>query len=348
MPGRWRWPSCRSGSCPIASSGTRGATPSLPCSGLGPCCWRSPHLDARLASKRFLSSLAQPLERAPHLVDQNRGAGSSSWLWTLRPGGSPAAFASLLRPARFVPPEVLAFSGLFVAVLTAGGLWMTLLLRQTVAAFWLTLLIPMATITVYAVIGGADWMICTALGLYAVAAFFLARRQFLRLQDTAWTGGVLSFGRGRAAAERIRPAGAQALGGFVAEGTAIAAGHAGGNGLPVGAASGSCGRCARPAPMFSARRRYWRWRCLACSGWLCRCWRAAKAWPTSANSAPWTHFCACPFRAALQFAVKLIFVLVLGGLLSAALLCAVEGVGSAMGVGCLDAIGTPSMGRDWT
>ncbi len=109
---------------------------------------------------------------------------------------------SIIRPVRLAPPEILASFGLFVAVFTAGGLWMTLLLRQTVAAFWLAVLIPMAAIHAMEDIGGAEWMAYAALGLYAVAAFFLARRQFLQMQDTAWTGGVISFRVGRTAAER--------------------------------------------------------------------------------------------------------------------------------------------------
>jgi hypothetical protein len=113
------------------------------------------------------------------------------------------SLCSIHRPAALVPPMDLAVIGLFEAVFIAGGLWMTLLLRQTVAAFWLTVLIPMAMVSAIELIGGADWMIFASLGVYAVAGFFLARWQFLHMQDTAWTGGVISFGRARAVGEQV-------------------------------------------------------------------------------------------------------------------------------------------------
>jgi ABC-type transport system involved in multi-copper enzyme maturation permease subunit len=105
---------------------------------------------------------------------------------------------SILRPALRALPEILAFSGAIVAIYAAGVLWMTLLLRQVVAAFWLAILIPMVMVIPIQAMGGTDWMIFTVLGFYAAVAFFLARWQFLHLQDTAWTGGVITFGRGRA------------------------------------------------------------------------------------------------------------------------------------------------------
>ena len=83
----------------------------------------------------------------------------------------------------------------------AGALWMTLLLRQVAAAFWLTLLVPMVTAIFVRAIGGNDWVVFTALGLYAAAGLFMARRQFAGLQDTAWTGGIVTLGAGRAVAE---------------------------------------------------------------------------------------------------------------------------------------------------
>ncbi len=112
------------------------------------------------------------------------------------------SFCSIHVPACWVPPKDMANAGVFVAVFAAGGLWMTLLFRQVAAAFWLTFLIPMAMMTISNALGAAEWMGFTALGLYSVAAFFLARWQFLHLQDTAWTGGVIAFGGRRALAER--------------------------------------------------------------------------------------------------------------------------------------------------
>lgn len=128
--------------------------------------------------------LAQPLERSriwwTKIMVLAVFMSLSYDAWSLS-----GSLCSLLRPVLLTPSGFLASCALFAAVLAAGGLWMTLLLRQTVAAFWLTLFIPFAAITAIQGIGGADWMVLTALCLYAVAAFFLARRQFLRLQDTA-------------------------------------------------------------------------------------------------------------------------------------------------------------------
>ena len=96
-------------------------------------------------------------------------------------------------------PAVLPLAALMVVVLTAGALWLTLLLRQIVAAFCLAFFVPLAAASVIQMLGGKDWAIATVLGFYAIAVFFLARNQFLHLQDAAWTGGVISFGRSRVA-----------------------------------------------------------------------------------------------------------------------------------------------------
>jgi len=79
---------------------------------------------------------------------------------------------------------------------------MTLWLRQIVAAFWLTVLVPIGLLGVVTAFDGKELLMAVALGLYGVAGFFLARRQLLYLEDTAWTGGVISFNGGRAAVER--------------------------------------------------------------------------------------------------------------------------------------------------
>jgi ABC-type transport system involved in multi-copper enzyme maturation permease subunit len=111
---------------------------------------------------------------------------------------------SLFQPKMMAEADTLAGLALMAVVLTASGLWMTLLLRHTVAALLLTTLVPVAALTFINAIGGIVRLILgvTALGVYPVIAFFLAKRQFLRMQDTAWTGGVIAFSGGRAAAER--------------------------------------------------------------------------------------------------------------------------------------------------
>lgn len=85
---------------------------------------------------------------------------------------------------------------------TAGAICLALLLRQVAAAFWLALLIPMALMLGLEALRIIDSFLFAILGLYAVAAFLLARWQFLHLQDTAWTGGVVAFGRQRQATEQ--------------------------------------------------------------------------------------------------------------------------------------------------
>lgn len=90
--------------------------------------------------------------------------------------------------------DLLDIFALVVLATFATGLWSTLLLRQVIAAFWLTLLIPVAL----AFSGGADSLtshivIDSVLVLYSVAGFILARRQFLQAQEAGWTGGTIAF-----------------------------------------------------------------------------------------------------------------------------------------------------------
>ena len=144
--------------------------------------------------------LAQPLERAR--IWWTKIAVLAVFVvlvfdaWCLSTG-----LCAMHRPALWPAPADMASGVFFAAALVAGGLWMTLLLRQTVAAFWLAILIPLAVCLVIEGLGGEEWMIFPALGLYAGGGLLLSRWQFLRLQDTAWTGGVLSLGRWQATAE---------------------------------------------------------------------------------------------------------------------------------------------------
>lgn len=83
----------------------------------------------------------------------------------------------------------------------SGGLWTTLLLRQTIGAFWFTLLIPLAfsfgidmLLESFGVSDSiANKVIAGLLIAYSVAGFLLARRLFLGAQDTQWTGGHIAF-----------------------------------------------------------------------------------------------------------------------------------------------------------
>jgi ABC-type transport system involved in multi-copper enzyme maturation permease subunit len=86
-------------------------------------------------------------------------------------------------------------SGALIALITlAGGLWSTLLIRQTVAAFWITLAAPYL---IFLVLGG--WADCSvkvvgsALVIYSLIGLWWSWRLFSRAQDAQWTGGNVSL-----------------------------------------------------------------------------------------------------------------------------------------------------------
>jgi ABC-type transport system involved in multi-copper enzyme maturation permease subunit len=94
--------------------------------------------------------------------------------------------------------DALMVGGLGAVAGLAGGLWTTLLFRQVSAAFWFTLLVPTGLgLLVGQLLGGfSDTVVrvgmCAVLGLYSAVGFVWARRLFQRVQDTQWTGGVVS------------------------------------------------------------------------------------------------------------------------------------------------------------
>ena len=109
--------------------------------------------------------------------------------------------------------------GSYVALLVAlaGGLWTVLLLRQSAAAFWITILAPAWLLTAIMFFfpdrfSNIDRIVETVLysaaGLYTVLGFWLAHRLFHQAQDVAWTGGVISFSTWRYFESGSRPSGA--------------------------------------------------------------------------------------------------------------------------------------------
>jgi ABC-type transport system involved in multi-copper enzyme maturation permease subunit len=85
-------------------------------------------------------------------------------------------------------------------VVYSGALWTVLLLRQVVAAFWLTVLIPamLAMFTMYftqelGVGAQMDSWIIVVLVIYSIVGFWAAMRMFLRAQDVQWTGGEIAL-----------------------------------------------------------------------------------------------------------------------------------------------------------
>lgn len=88
----------------------------------------------------------------------------------------------------------------FVVAAVSGGLWTTLLLRQVIAAFWVSLLIPfVVVVTVFSlneeVVHPVQQilMLTVILLIYSVVSYWFARWQFLHAQDAAWTDGILAL-----------------------------------------------------------------------------------------------------------------------------------------------------------
>jgi len=78
----------------------------------------------------------------------------------------------------------------------SGALWLTLLLRQLLAAFWLSLLLPLApTLLISTAVDATrrEWWIAAVLLLYSLVSFLAARKLFLHAQDVAWTGGAVTL-----------------------------------------------------------------------------------------------------------------------------------------------------------
>lgn len=91
-------------------------------------------------------------------------------------------------------------SGVALLIALTGGLWTTLLLRQIAAAFWITFLVPLGILMAIMLfmpekvpVNIVSTLLYILAGIYSVAGFWFAHRQFHRAQDAAWTGGVINF-----------------------------------------------------------------------------------------------------------------------------------------------------------
>ncbi len=92
-------------------------------------------------------------------------------------------------------------TALFVLVIFSGGLWTSLLFRQTAAALWIALLLPLAlAISADAVVShltGETAVYNGALAAltiaYSVGGFLFAWWLFLRAEDAQWTGGTVAL-----------------------------------------------------------------------------------------------------------------------------------------------------------
>ena len=155
--------------------------------------------------KTFSNSLAQPVSRRR--------------LWLVKTGMLVVAFLSVLAAGllswsvcfwhKAVLADALAdnfrVAALGVMAFLSGGLWTALLFRQVTAAFWFTLLTPIALLFwVGELADHYQWpgdhsvnLLAVVLGFYSIAGFFGARWLFFRAQDVQWTGGNILFLRRR-------------------------------------------------------------------------------------------------------------------------------------------------------
>ncbi|MCL5097037.1 MAG: ABC transporter permease [Candidatus Omnitrophica bacterium] len=228
--------------------------------------------------------------------------------------------------------DILPIGGPLVVAIFAGGLWTALLLRQVMAAYWFTLLVPGAIAMVVLINRGSSWVVAVVLVLYSIAGFWWGRRLFLRAQSVAWTGGTVALPGWRTvsaapgAATRVwRPLralcakelqlhqvnlmGMAAL--FLVHLGVLFLRKAGQYtyGEMIGTA----------VDLFGL---IWLFVPLVVGGLSIADERRLGTMDT--------HLC-LPVSSRAQFAVKLSFVVVLGGLLSAVLLFIAEGIGTAMG-----------------
>jgi ABC-type transport system involved in multi-copper enzyme maturation permease subunit len=99
--------------------------------------------------------------------------------------------------------DILIGTWLFLLVIYSGALWTVLLLRQVAAAFWFTLLTPGVVLGL--IVGlwpdkystASEPAVIVGLVTYSLTGLWFARRLFLRAEDVAWTGGIISVPGGR-------------------------------------------------------------------------------------------------------------------------------------------------------
>lgn len=92
--------------------------------------------------------------------------------------------------------KLLGMWTLAAVVAATGALWLTLLLRQLLAAFWLALLAPLAITLLISALPDEDVrkaVLIFVLVIYSGASLLLGKKLFLSAQDVAWTGGTLTL-----------------------------------------------------------------------------------------------------------------------------------------------------------
>jgi hypothetical protein len=144
-----------------------------------------------LALNTFPLMLAEPVERSriwwTKISVLSGGLATVFVAWML---SCAAWFNSGSRPG--IPTSMLVAPATIAAVAFAGGLWTTLLLQQVTAALWFTILVP-AAITVIGANTVSDPVLVAVLGVYSLAGFAFAWWRFRRVEEIGWTGGVISL-----------------------------------------------------------------------------------------------------------------------------------------------------------
>ena len=144
-----------------------------------------------ISSHTFSLLLAQPRPRAEYWRAK---------LGVLLASLIPLALFLSLMNLQFVPQgdrwDMAGFWFITACVAVTGGLWTTLLFRQIVAAFWISVVLPFAILATTLQVD--DERVRTILTIvlmlaYSVAGYCFAHWQFRHAQDTAWTGGDVSL-----------------------------------------------------------------------------------------------------------------------------------------------------------
>jgi ABC-type transport system involved in multi-copper enzyme maturation permease subunit len=155
-----------------------------------------------MSAGTFSSLLAQPVPRTRVWRTKTLLlAAAALIIWLVWCGSAYLHDPHRLKPADF--QVIFLGFGLFILAAYTGGLWTVLLLRQVAAAFWFTILLPALLLVTLAYLldhypDNVHFNVVAGVFIvYSIAGFLLARRLFLRAQDVAWTGGVISLANWR-------------------------------------------------------------------------------------------------------------------------------------------------------
>jgi hypothetical protein len=228
--------------------------------------------------------------------------------------------------------DMLVSGGLAAVTIFAGGLFAALLVRQVAAAFWFTIFVPLAIEVFLQAV--PSWLNCAILVAYAVVAFLAGWWLFYRAQEVGWTGGTVAFPGWRSGdatrrgnrsrrplsallwkelqLHQVGMAGIAGL--FVLHLGAVLWRKHGGNSLNDTLKTG--------LDVFGGM-----W-------FLVPLLIGGTSVAEERKLGTMQSHLTLPVSHRIQFAIKLLTVLLIGGLLCAVLLWTAEGIGSALGVNC--------------